>query len=1422
MRIEFTLRGPGDGRQDYVVDGDPGLTLASALGSILQSDQPAFVRSTRIDREGVLGSAGLVSGDILSVGRPTDPDRWPLQGPCLVVRSGPAAGSFLPILEGNHVLGRDKSRPYHVGDPTVSSSHAEVACDHGRFSIKDLDSSNGTFIGGKRLRPNEVYRLEPGVRFLAGRAVCSIEIPRAADGAVETTAAGERAFNRVMRYLESPKATSVAIPPVYDPQKRGSMLPQYLTSGVMLAGGVVSAIIFNNVAYAVLGLLGPVVMLLSTYLMGRGTKQEEAKKAADNEAARKAARERVLSLAEAESRYAWASTLDPADAHLAAVGPTSALWSIDASDERALLIRMGTDDLPAMIEIQADEADATPPTLWGVPVSLDLRQHPILGIAGDKPDTDAAARAIVLQLVTGRSPRDLGVYYLSGSDDTSSWSWVRWLPHVRTIVPGVHTVTAQSDTLRDRLTELTGILDQRLRDDPGLRGRTRFLPEILVLLDGASALRSRPAVVRLLEDGPRAGMSFIALERTSARLPVEATARMTLRGSVAELQVNGLATLPSLVPDFLQASVAETSARALSALVPLGGTQDAGLPSSVRFHDVAGISQATPATIVAGWAHADEGKAVIGIDELGNRCVLNIVKDGPHALVAGSTGSGKSEFLRSWLAGLALSASPDNLSMMLIDYKGGGAFGRLRDLPHVVAYADDLTIGGPLANRLLDSLRAELDYRKAQFKLAGNVGSIGEYRQKRVVFADLPPIARLLIMVDEFAELKEAQPDFVDGLVNVARIGRSLGVHLVLATQQPAGVVTAQIRDNANIRVCLRVIDSATSVELVRSPIAASFPNDLKGRAVYATGEDSSPTVFQAAYVSGTPPRVTSTQIPPARVTSLPWAECGRQPAVAARAESQPDQVTDLTELVDLLREAVVTARIPKPRVPWLEPLPDVLTLPELGSTGSRRLVPFALEDLPRGQRQQVVCLELGGGNIGIAGGRGSGRSTSLRTIAASLAQLNSADQVHLYVIDHTPAASLRVLESLPHCGLVATRGNRRVIDRLLARLLDELTARSAFVSEHQATSFAHAVDLVGDAAPPNIVVLVDGWDSIAQDDAFTGVKEGLLRLAQDGPALGIQLVVAGGMSVGTPRLTQHFAQLLCLPFEQRDDLRGMGVPTNGIPDYLPPGRAYRPTGTNAVQIALLDGPSGAEAQSDLVRALAATLPQPMRHRPMVFRELPQRISLATLTAGIDSGPSGTVLLGAGGDEALPVSVDLVALRTPFVVAGPPESGRTTALATLAEQLLEDGLLVLVHAASHTPDHQIPCTAYIAAESDLPDAAFLIVDNADRVGPQDALILAALGRAHPRLLLAGVGEDLAGYGGWKSRLAAGASGLLLSPRPREGDVVGITIGTDEAFSGPAGRAYFVHRGRPVLVQVATPAAGSSKPASGHPGLLERL
>ena len=471
----------------------------------------------------------------------------------------------------------------------------------------------------------------------------------------------------------------------------------------------------------------------------------------------------------------------------------------------------------------------------------------------------------------------------------------------------VHSVSPGPDALTARFDELTALLDQRRTLAEFGYGPQLLLPEVLVVLDGAGALRTRQSLVTLLRDGPALGVRILALDTVPGRLPAEASARLVIDpqqtgGPVGVLELRGGPTVEGITVDLVSEPTAELTARALAPLVPLGGVDGAGLPDSVRFTDLYRLDSPTPADVLTRWGAGGECQVVLGVDENGRPATIDLVRDGPHALVAGTSGAGKSELLRSLLAGLALSAPPADLSLLLIDFKGGGAFGKLQTLPHVVGYADDQTIGGHLADRLLASLKAELDLRKNLFKNAGNVDGLAEYRSARRRNPQLAAVSRLVIVVDEFAELKEQQPDFVDGLVNVARVGRSLGVHLILATQRPTGVVTPQIRDNANLRICLRVLDAGVSHDLVGSAVAASFPHRLKGRTAVLAGEGQ-PMVVQTAYVSA-PVRTTSRDdVPPPSVHRLAWRDCGLPDGRGHRAEGDDGSGrTDLTQLCDVVR----------------------------------------------------------------------------------------------------------------------------------------------------------------------------------------------------------------------------------------------------------------------------------------------------------------------------------------------------------------------------------------------------------------------------------------------------------------------------------------------------------------------------------------
>lgn len=1417
MRLEVTLTGKSGRRRTLVAQAAPAATLRQVLGDLLDPDDVVYCGSRPVDLDRPLAAGHVRSGAELSVGYAGPERAWPLQDTMLAVLGGAAAGNFLPLRTGKQVVGRSTPADVVLDDPTLSTEHAELELTaDGGVRVRDVGSTNGTYVGGVRqpAKPKRGVEIAPGERFALGQAVVAVLPPSRPDGAVDITPDGQARFNRLARYRAPEPTVRVSLPSPPGDAGRTGFAAQLIGSVVMLATGVAAAVLLGNLVYALLGVAAPLVFIGTSVAMQRSQRRDAARRRREYEAARAKAEQQLRDAAVEELTREWRATSDPAASALAALGPTSALWSVDGHDETAMVLRVGTRDRAARVTVQDAGRDAPAPQLTAAPVTVDMRTHPVLGIAGDRQRARAAARAVVHQLVTARSPEDLMVVHLGAEERDDGWEWLRWLPHVRGLDADVHAVSPGGEALSARFDELTGLLDQRRGLAEYGFGSQLLLPEVLVVLDGAGALRTRQSLVTLLRDGPALGVRVLALDTVPARLPAEASARLVVdaEGSgspIGYLEVRGETTVEGVTIDFVSAATAEASARAMAPLVPLGGIDGAGLPSEVRFTDLYRLDPGTPDDVLARWATGQECHVVLGVDENGRPATIDLVRDGPHALIAGATGSGKSELMRSLLAGLALSAPPSDLSLLLIDFKGGGAFGKLAELPHVVGYADDQTIGGHLADRLLASLKAELDVRKRHFKAAGNVDGLPEYRSARRRKPDLPPVSRLVIVVDEFAELKDQQPDFVDGLVNVARVGRSLGVHLILATQRPTGVVTPQIRDNANLRICLRVLDAGVSHDLVGTAVAASFPNRIKGRAAVLAGEGQ-PVVVQTAFASAPVRTAAADEVPPPDVRRLPWAECGLRAGRGDRAEeNEGSGRTDLTELCELLEQTARREGLGPARRPWHPPLPDLLVLDRLirsGGNARTGVAPFAVEDRPAEQRQLAFSLTLGGGNLAVVGGRESGRSSALRTLAVALVRAHTPDQLHLYVIDQTPASVLRPLAALPHCGVVATRPERHRTERLVARLSGLLEERAGLLSRHGVSTLAE-LRRSDPAAPPHVVVLIDGWDQLAQ--TFQGVSEGLrvalVRLAEEGPAAGIQLVIAGGKAVSQSRLFGAFEQVLCLRFDQRDDMAGFGVPVRDIPAELPPGRAHRPGSGNAVQIAVLSEDTSTEAQNAVLAELAAAAPPPTRHVPMRLDDLPARISwaeAAELPAPQAVGGR-RVLAGVGGDQLGGRVVDLDRLDGPFVVAGPAGSGRTAALVLLYRQLTAHGVPVMV-ALGRDEDRERFAGAQVVdpnAAVELVDGAVILVDDAGRVPDMSPLLQAALDDKRVRLVVAGDPTGLSGFYGWKARLRPGGAGLMFSPRTGDGDLIGTTVGVDETFSGGPGRAYLGARGGKEIVQV---------------------
>ncbi len=639
--------------------------------------------------------------------------------------------------------------------------------------------------------------------------------------------------------------------------------------------------------------------------------------------------------------------------------------------------------------------------------------------------------------------------------------------------------------------------------------------------------------------------------------------------------------MPNAVFEGLDAATALELALALAPRVDSGArTSDASdLPRTIGLLEV-GDRQlaAVPEAILERWVqnrsiltgpfapgpqdrrkHRATLRAVIGESAAGPHA-LDLRTDGPHALVGGTTGSGKSELLQAWILALAATHSPQRLNFLLVDYKGGSAFGGLKDLPHTVGLVTDLD--QHLVRRCLDSLAAELHSREELFA-QHRVKDLVEFEQRGG--AQAPP--SLVIVVDEFAALVKELPDFVNGVVNVAQRGRSLGVHLILATQRPNGVINDNLRANTNLRLALRMADESDSTDVLGTKEAAYFDPGLPGRAVSKTGPGRL-VPFQVGYVGGW--TADEPSAPEILIQELGFGAGTRwKPDTPDVVADQGDN--DLIRMVGAVRTATWHARLPPPRRPWLDPLSTLYNLADrerFPYTGEPNRLVFGVSDLPSKQAQSAVAFVPDrDGNLAVYGTGGSGKSTLLRTIAIAAGMNASVDPCHVYALDFG-ARGLAMLGELPHVGNVVSGSDHELIARVLAWLRDLVAKRAAkyaMAEVNTITSYRERAHC-GDTEPePRILLLVDGMAAFKQayeTSERSKQFDQFCAIASEGRPVGVHVLVTADRPGSVPSaLASSMQRRVVLRLADANDYSILGVPMDVLRPSAPAGQ--RPDGAH-------------------------------------------------------------------------------------------------------------------------------------------------------------------------------------------------------------------------------------------------------------------
>jgi S-DNA-T family DNA segregation ATPase FtsK/SpoIIIE len=1442
-----------------------------------------------------VAQAGLVSGQRVGLNAPTAPDDTAWQPARTGVDwlevhavGGPDAGRIWPVGFGSYGIGRDPGSWIKLDSDETPEQGPELTVDaHGVAWLSGLGRTRLTQTGmtladetatvrGGRLSLPEPPREEVGnpdpsyKKAVEDAAIEYAAMMRGHEGARRwpvgmDLAIGDtllrlvqrfdpdaalapseeeigRDFNRPPRLVPPLLQPPVKMPSPPKPTNR-RQFPVLMMLAPMLMG-FSFVLIFHSYFFLIITTLTPLMMAMNWVQDRRSGAKQYRKDIAEYRQRRKQAEQVVFASINEERIARCSASPDPALVGLIANGPSSRLWERRRTDPDFLVLRVGTVDQPSLMELD-DPAREEPHRRyrWNVPdapVGVSVTDRGVVGVAGDAAATGSLLRWLVTQAAALHSPRDLRLYLLTaptGGNGPERWGWARWLPQARPFLtgPGGPLVTFGNDpeTIANRVNELMQLIKSRKEARGSRMGTVLFAePDVLVVMDGARWLRDVPGIMQILVEGPAVRVFTIAVDALERLLPEECTAVVRPDHDGITLRVANTPDVRQIRPDDVALDWAEDVARSLSSLRDVTPDEIAGLPQQVRLLELLRTDPPSGEMIANLWARRPASTTFPLGRGFDGTVAFDLVRDGPHGLIAGTTGSGKSELLQSLVASLAAVNRPDELVFVLVDYKGGSAFHSCVHLPHTLGMVTDLDEA--LSLRALDSLAAELRRRE---QMLADVGAkdLLEYRALRQRRPEMAPMPRLLLVIDEFATMARETPSFVPGLVSIAQRGRSLGIHLILATQRPAGVVTADIKANTNLRIALRVTDVGESQDVIDTQDAAHISTRTPGRALARLGHRSS-MPFQTAYVgspvdTGDPDaEPVEKPLPPPRAERLTWGRLGRPVQLQEPEDDLPlpalpgeeAERTDLDLLVEAIRAATERTGVTTQPSPWLPALPAQLLLEDLDQLNQDQSVPqftrdglaiapFALADLPTQQDQRVLAFDPSHeGHLFVIGAPRAGRSQVLRTIAGSLARSNSSADVQMYAIDAAGSA-LSVLTELPHCGAVVPRTDLERLTRLIVWLATELERRHGLLALHTVADLPELrVKLGAGRAPAHLFVFVDGWDALAamlaDYDGGTLYAQ-LQEVLREGAGAGIHLVMTSERVLMGGRVASLNDNKLMLRMTERSDLATIGVPAQRLPSFIPPGRAWRTQDRVEVQVALLSADPSGQGQALALRTIGQDAIQrdkllPDSRRPFPVTALPGQIAFPDLFATWPETERGPMhgLLGIGGGASTPLTVDFEGRQHSFVVAGPPGSGRSNVLATLGVSLLATGTRLVVVTPRESPlrrlaNHQSVhlfegvrpdperLRALLAPDGPAGHRTVILVDDTDLLGqgnPIDPVLreVAAVGRDRGLgLAFAGTADWLTSpVGGWLNEAKRSRQGVLLAPQTSlEGDLLGTRL-----------------------------------------------
>jgi len=830
-------------------------------------------------------------------------------------------------------------------------------------------------------------------------------------------------------------------------------------------------------------------------------------------------------------------------------------------DEDFLCVRLGSGEVAAKrlikykkhermeisdsLQVLPEQISSEYKYIDNAPIVCDFKKADVVGVIGNEKNRYSIFKNILLDICARHYHTDVQIFLVVESKHAEQFKWMRFLPYLENSATGTRNIVCDDES--------KNLVFEYLYKELNWREQYKtYKTNFVVFFYDEYGFKSHP-ISKFVNNSKELGVTFVFFADQKSDIPLGCdyiiNAVDNITGTLVETANRDHTSKFTYtnVSDKDFASVVKMLAPIYTEEISLEGT----LTKNISLFELLNIIAVDDIDLENRWNTSRVFKSMsapLGVSKTG---IVNLdlhdKAHGPHGLVAGTTGSGKSEILQTYILSMATLYHPYEVGFVIIDFKGGGMVNQFKNLPHLLGAITN--IDGKQINRSLMSIKAELEKRQRLFAEV-EVNHIDKYIQKFKDGEATVPLPHLILIVDEFAELKAEQPEFMKELISAARIGRSLGVHLILATQKPSGQVNEQIWSNSRFKLCLKVQSQEDSNEVLKSPLAAEIKE--AGRAYLQVGNNEIFELFQSAY-SGSPERMedAGSRINEFALYDISLSGKKKPIYVQKRKKEAGNSRTQLEAIVDYVHDYCEKKAISKLSDICLPPLPGVLKYVDLPKSSKEPgvCVRLGMYDDPSNQYQGEISINLSEDNLIIVGSAQYGKTNTLQTIIRDLVENYSSNQVNVYILDFG-SMILKNLEKLKHIGGVIISSEEERIINLFKMLTCELAHRKERLATEGVSSFVSYLD-AGFTDLPQIVLMIDNLTALQQ--LYPSESELLLNLCREGNTVGISIIVANSQTNGIGfKYLSNFAQRIAFFCNDSGEYTSLFDRMRIAPDNLP------------------------------------------------------------------------------------------------------------------------------------------------------------------------------------------------------------------------------------------------------------------------------